>query len=100
MTSLKRLLLVLFTCLLVLFARQPSFAAQGIQAKDVPRLTVAQAQQFQKTEDITFIDTRKPNQWQEAKDKIPGAIRVTTYGELQALKVAQPADRAIITYCT
>ncbi len=100
MIRFKRLLLVLFTSLLVLCTIQPSFAAQGIQAKDVPRLTVAQAQQLQKNEEITFIDTRKPHQWQEAKDKIPDAIRVTTYGELQAIKMALPADRAIITYCT
>ncbi len=100
MSAQKRLFPISIACMLLLSLIQPATAANILQAKDIPRITPADAQQLQNQEDITYIDTRKPDQWQTATDKIPGAIRVTTYSELYALKKVLPADRAIITYCT
>lgn len=100
MTSKKLFFSILTLCLVLPLSAQLSAAAPLLQNRDVPRITPAEAHRLQQNESVTFIDTRQPGQWQSAKDKIPGAIRVTTYSQLSALKGTLPADSAIVTYCT
>jgi len=91
---------ILITILfIVLLAAGPAVAVE-LENKDVPRITAEEVQQLQSKEAVTIIDTRKPDQWEQAADKIPGAIRVTTYEQLFALQQAVKADAAIVTYCT
>ena len=85
--------------LFVLFLT-PAFTAGAIEAKDIPRISALEAQQLQQQEKVTFIDTRRADQWRQATDKIRGAIRVTTYSELHALQKAIPSNQAIVAYCT
>ncbi len=85
--------------LLIIFLA-PAFTAGAIEAKDIPRISALEAQQLQQQEKVTFIDTRRADQWQQATDKIKGAIRVTTYSELHALQKAIPSNQAIVAYCT
>ncbi|WP_321392586.1 rhodanese-like domain-containing protein [uncultured Desulfuromusa sp.] len=49
---------------------------------------------------VVIIDTRTPGQWKNAKDKIPGAIRINSQSDLQKLKADIPPDTEIVTYCT
>lgn len=51
-------------------------------------------------EKILFVDTRTPSEWQNASDKIPGAIRLTTTNDIVELTRNYPADTIIVTYCT
>jgi rhodanese-related sulfurtransferase len=50
-------------------------------------------------EQFTFVDTRNPQAWGEAKTKLPGAIRVPA-DEVDAHLSEIPKDRTVITYCT
>ena len=67
---------------------------------EVKRITLAELQQMQAREPVIIIDTRAPGQWMQAKDKVPGAIRVTSGDDLVKLKKEIPADHAVVTYCT
>jgi len=68
---------------------------------DVQRITVAEFQALQASgETVIIIDTRSPSQWQRAKDKISGAIRVDSQSDLQKLKAEVPPDTEIVPYCT
>ena len=68
---------------------------------DVQRITIAELQALQANhEPVILIDTRTPGQWQRAKDKIPGAIRVDSQNALQKLKAEVPSSTEIVTYCT
>ena len=68
---------------------------------DVERITVADFQTLQSSgKTVVIIDTRSSGQWQRAKDKIPGATRVTSLEDLQKLKNEVPLDTEIVTYCT
>ena len=69
--------------------------------REVQRITIAELQSLQTSgQTVVLIDTRTPGQWQQAKDKVPGAIRVTSRVELQKLKSEVPPDTEIVTYCT
>ena len=96
----KIILTSVIYCLISLLFVQLAFAESSLQAKDIPRISAADAQQMQSHEEVIFIDTRRPEQWQQATDKIKGAIRITTYNDLYALQKAIPLDRAIVAYCT
>ena len=68
---------------------------------DVQRITIAEFQELQASgKTVIVVDTRRPSQWQRAKVKIPGAIRVTSKNDLQKLKSEVPPDTEIVTYCT
>ena len=48
---------------------------------------------------FTFVDSRNPKAWSEAKEKLPGAVRI--HAEDVSKHVGDlPRDRTIITYCT
>jgi len=71
------------------------------KSSDIQRITVADFQTLQTSgKTVVVIDTRSSGQWQRAKDKIPGATRVTTLEDLQKLKNEIPLDTEIVTYCT
>ncbi len=68
---------------------------------EVQRITIAEFQALQASgEAVIIIDTRSPSQWQRAKDKIPGAIRVGSQSALQKLQAEVPPDTEIVSYCT
>ena len=48
---------------------------------------------------FTFVDTRNPQAWGEAKTKLPGAVRVPV-NEVKPHLSEIPKDRTVITYCT
>ncbi len=100
MTAKKPLLPILIMIWAVAMLATAGAAEVELQNKDVPRITAAELQQLQTREAVTIIDTRRPDQWQQATDKIPGAIRVTTYAQLFDLKKIIKTDSAIVTYCT
>jgi rhodanese-related sulfurtransferase len=50
-------------------------------------------------EAVAFIDARNPQAWQEAKTKLPGAIRVPADDVADHL-CEIPRDRTVIAYCT
>ncbi len=71
------------------------------RSSDVQRITIAELQDLQTSDNtVIIVDTRSASQWQRAKDKIPGAVRVATNDELQEFKKKVPPDTEIVTYCT
>ena len=67
---------------------------------EATRVTVDEVKQrIDRGEQFTFIDTRNPKAWGEAKTKLPGAIRVPAEEVEQHLNEI-PRDRSVITYCT
>ncbi len=71
------------------------------RSSEIQRITVAELQTLRTSgETVIIIDTRNQNQWQQAKDKLPGAIRVTTRNELYKLENEASPDTEIVTYCT
>ncbi len=67
---------------------------------DVPRITMTELQELQTKESVLIIDTRAPGQWSQAKDKIPGAVRVANQEDLLKLKEEVAPNTPIVTYCT
>jgi rhodanese-related sulfurtransferase len=67
---------------------------------EVTKVTVEEVtERMKRGEPFTFIDTRNAKAWDEAVEKLPGAIRVPA--DDLANHLAQiPGDRTIITYCT
>jgi len=69
-------------------------------ATEVTRVTVEEIKQrMERGERFTFIDTRNEKAWEESREKLPGAIRVTP-DEAERRLPELPRNRAIITYCT
>ena len=96
----SRLTSIMITTFL-LFIALPAAAAQlPAQPEDVPRISVADLLQLQAAEQVVIIDTRTEGQWQQAKDKIPGAIRLTSQSDLARLQQTLTPDAALVTYCT
>jgi rhodanese-related sulfurtransferase len=50
-------------------------------------------------EQFAFVDSRNPQAWGEADQKLPNAIRVPAE-ELEQHLDEIPTDRTVITYCT
>lgn len=99
----KNIPLRLFMLLFFLF----TFSDNAIAAdppkrpNDVKRITLTELQDLQaESKMVVIIDTRTPGQWKNAKDKIPGAIRINSQRDLQKLKADIPPDTEIVTYCT
>lgn len=70
-------------------------------SSEIQRITVTELRALQaRGGTVIIIDTRNQNQWQRAKDKIPGAMRVTTRQELRKLQNESTPDTEIVTYCT
>ncbi len=64
------------------------------------RVTVDEVKErMDRGEQFTFIDSRNPKAWQDAKQKLPKALRIPAE-ELEQHLNEIPRDRAIITYCT
>ncbi|SEA57317.1 Rhodanese-like domain-containing protein [Desulfuromusa kysingii] len=68
---------------------------------DVKRISMTEFQALLASNEIVIIiDTRTPGQWQQAADKIPGAIRIDSQSALQKFKAEVPPATEIVTYCT
>jgi predicted sulfurtransferase len=95
----RKSLLLLAMSALLLFCTQVGAEAAG--SGHPPRISMAEVQKMLDSgETVLFIDTRTNQQWQSARHKIPGAIRVDTTNDILALTRDYPADQAIVTYCT
>jgi len=67
---------------------------------EATRVTVDEVKQrMDRGESFTFVDTRNPKAWGEAKTKLPGAIRIAAE-EVEDHVDEIPHDRSVITYCT
>jgi len=67
---------------------------------EATRVTVDEVRErIRRGEQLTFIDTRRPQAWNESQVKLPGAIRIPADEAEQHLDEI-PKDRAVITYCT
>jgi rhodanese-related sulfurtransferase len=67
---------------------------------EATRVTVDEVKErMDRGEQFTFVDTRNPKAWAEAKTKLPGAIRVPA-DEMNQHVSEIPRDRTVITYCT
>lgn len=66
---------------------------------EATRVTVDEIKQrMDRGEKFTFVDTRNPQAWAEAKTKLPGAILFLDDIEQDLGEI--PRDRTVITYCT
>lgn len=66
----------------------------------IPRINVVDLRALQSQQSVVFVDTRTADQWQQAADKIPGALRITSQAELDLFKSRVPRDTIVVTYCT
>lgn len=67
---------------------------------EVTRITVDDAYgRYQRGEPVLFIDSRNAQAWQEAKEKLPGAIRIPA-DDVRSHVVGIPRGLTMITYCT
>jgi len=67
---------------------------------EATRVTVDEVRErMDRGEQFTFVDTRNPQAWGEATEKLPGAVRVPA-DEVEQHLDEIPRDRAVITYCT
>jgi rhodanese-related sulfurtransferase len=67
---------------------------------EATRITVDEVKErLERGEEFTFVDTRNPQAWASADQKLPNAIRVPL-DELEQHLGERPKDRAVITYCT
>jgi rhodanese-related sulfurtransferase len=66
----------------------------------IPRINVVDLRALQSQQSVVFVDTRTAGQWQQATDKIPGALRITSQAELDEFKRTVPIDTDVVTYCT
>ena len=92
--------LYLFVLCLVLIFSVSLATADPAHPDQIPRINVVDLRALQSQEPVVFVDTRTAGQWQQAVDKIPGAIRITSQTELDDFKRTVPTDTAIVTYCT
>jgi rhodanese-related sulfurtransferase len=67
---------------------------------EATRVTVDEVKKrMERGEEFTFVDTRNPQAWSEAKTKLPGALRIPAE-EVEQHFAQIPRDRSVITYCT
>jgi rhodanese-related sulfurtransferase len=67
---------------------------------EVTRITPDEVKErMDRGEPFTFIDARNPKDWAEAKEQLPGAIRVPA-DEVEKHLSEIPRDRTIVAYCT
>jgi rhodanese-related sulfurtransferase len=67
---------------------------------EATRVTVDEVKErMDRGEVFTFVDTRNPKAWAEAKTKLPGAIRIPAEEVEQHIDEI-PRGRSVITYCT
>jgi rhodanese-related sulfurtransferase len=71
-----------------------------VSKMEATRVTVDEIKErMNRGEEFSFLDTRNPLAWGEAKTKLPGAIRVPA-DEVPQHLAEIPRDRVVITYCT
>ncbi len=71
-----------------------------MEANEVTRVTAEEVKQrMDRGEPLTFVDSRNSKAWGEAKEQLPGAVRVPA-DEVEKHLSAIRRDRAVITYCT
>lgn len=97
--KMKSRLFLAVSALLFLWCTQAGAATLG--PNDPQRISVKEILALQdKGETILFLDTRTARQWQNARHKISGAIRLNNNRDILDMTENYPADMAIVTYCT
>ena len=77
-----------------------SIGVKEISLAEPARISIDEVKQrLDNGEPILFIDTRNEQAWNEAEDKIPGAVRIH-FSEIEKHIDKLPRDRLIATYCT
>lgn len=67
---------------------------------EATRVTVDEIKaRMDRGEEFTFIDSRNSKAWEEAKTKLPGAIRVPV-NEAEQYLAQIPGGRTAVIYCT
>jgi len=67
---------------------------------EATRITVDEVKErMDRGEQFAFVDTRNSKAWDEARTKLPGAIRVPA-DEVEQTLTYIPRDRTALTYCT
>lgn len=100
MNQKKRLFIVVNVFILVFLIVTAAVAELPTRPDQVPRVNIVEVRALQSQGTVIFVDTRTAGQWQQARDKIPGAIRLTTQSDLERFKRDVPADTLVVTYCT
>lgn len=87
---------------LVLISSVTPAAVANIPAHpdQIPRINVVDLRALQSQQSVVFVDTRTAGQWQQAGDKVPGALRITSQAEFDEFRRTVPTDTVVVTYCT
>ncbi len=96
---LRKIINMLFVLGLV-FTSSTALATVPDHPDQIPRINVVDLRALQSQQSVIFVDTRTPGQWQQATDKIPAALRITSQTQLDEFKRTVPSDTAVVTYCT
>lgn len=91
---------MIFVFCLVLIPYIATANAKHNHPDHIPRINVVDLRALQSQQSVVFVDTRTPGQWQQAVDKIPGALRISSLAELDEFKRTVPTDTTVVTYCT
>lgn len=84
----------------LIFSSSAALAATPTHPDQVQRINIIDLLALQRQQSVIFVDTRTPGQWQQAVDKIPGALRITSQAEFDEFKRTVPGDTVVVTYCT
>ncbi|HZS37422.1 MAG TPA: rhodanese-like domain-containing protein [Polyangia bacterium] len=57
------------------------------------------ARRLERGEPVLFVDVRNPTAWGEAREQLPGALRVSG-DQVERAAASLPRGRPIVTYCT
>ncbi len=92
--------LMIFVLCLVFIPDIAPANAKHSHPDHIPRINVVDLSALQSQQSVVFVDTRTAGQWQQATDKIPGALRITSQAELDEFKRRVPSDTIVVAYCT
>jgi hypothetical protein len=92
-------LLLLVLCF-ILTSSAAMATAVPAHPDQIPRINIVDLRSLQSQQSVVFVDTRTAGQWQQAADKIPGALRITSQAELDEFKRTVPTETVVVTYCT
>ncbi len=82
-------------------AQEKGESHQHNSTNKVEKITIDQVLgKMQQGESIVFVDSRKKGAWEQADNKIPGAIRVGNNDQLRQLVKELPKDQFTVVYCT
>lgn len=102
------LIAVMFSALNVIAAEQPqnqestaeAAARKQAELAKLPRITAEELKaKLSRNEAVFILDVRMPDDYDNAKQKIKGSVRISPY-DLKTRMNEIPKDRDVITFCT